>query len=118
MIDVTPPPDRTPPGLRGRATADSRRSAADAAPASPAERVSLWIQLGLAVTLEAAFLLAGWTLYKSLPHLPIAPWQKVAFQLGLGLAFLVFGLRARRLWGRLRKSAPRKVEGEREGGAE
>jgi len=65
--------------------------------------MSLWLQFGLVLALEGAFLLAGWTLFKSLPHLPIAPWQKVAFQVGLALAFVVFGLRARRLGRRLRQ---------------
>ena len=95
MIDVTPPPDR----------GSARRRASDPAarpPANAAERAALWLQFALALSLEAAFLLAGWTLYKSLPYLPIEPWQKVAFQVGLALAFAVLGLRALRLWRRLR----------------
>ena len=97
MIDATPPPDR--------GSAPTRRSdPAARPPANAAERAALWLQFALALSLEAAFLLAGWTLYKSLPHLPIEPWQKVAFQVGLALAFAVFGLRALRLWRRLRAS--------------
>jgi hypothetical protein len=38
--------------------------------------------------------------------LPIEAWQKVAFQVGLALAFAVFGVRALRLWRRLREPAP------------
>ncbi len=109
MIEVTPPPDRTAPGSRERAAAQRREEEVRAAALTPAERVALWLQLGLAVALETAFLLAGWTLYKSLPYLPIEPWQKVAFQVGLALAFLVFALRARKLWHRLRRLAPAHV---------
>ena len=109
MIDVTPPPDRTEPGARERAAARRREAAARATPRSAAERVGLWLQLGLAVALETAFLLAGWTLYKSLPYLSIEPWQKVSFQVGLAAAFLVFALRALRLWRRLRQLAPAQV---------
>ena len=76
------------------------------APPSAAERAALWLQLGVTVALEAAFLVAGWTLFKYLPALTIAPWQKVAFQVGLALAFAAFGLRALRLWRRLRPPAP------------
>lgn len=105
MIDVTPPPDRTPPGTRERA-AERRRAAADrTVPVTPAERAGLWLQFGLAVALEAAFLVAGWTLFKSLPHLPIEPWQKVAFQVGLVLAFLTFARRAYGIWRRLHPPA-------------
>ena len=101
MIDVTPPPDRSGP----RDAATRRRDLrAERAPVG-AERAALWLQFGLALVLEAAFLAAGWTLVKSLPYLPIEPWQKVAFQVGLGLAFLVFGLRALRLWRRLHAGA-------------
>ena len=101
MIDVTAPPDRTPPGSREREAARRREAAAPTPPATPAERAALWLQLVLALTLEAAFLVAGWTLFKSLPYLPIEPWQKVAFQVGLAAAFVTFALRARRLWQRL-----------------
>ncbi len=75
------------------------------APASRAERAALWLQLGVTLALEAAFLVAGWTLYKSLPALTIEPWQKVAFQVGLALAFAAFGVRALKLWRRLRGPA-------------
>ena len=105
MIDVTPPPDRTPPGSRERAAARRRASAADRTPASAAERAGLWLQFGLALALEAAFLLAGWTLFKSLPYLPIEPWQKVAFQVGLAAAFVVFARRAHGIWQRLHPPA-------------
>ena len=114
MIDVTPPPDRTAPGSREEARARRREEEARAAALTPAERAALWVQLGLTVVLEATFLLAGWTLYKSLPYLPIEPWQKVAFQVGLALAFLVFALRARGLWMRLRRLAPSEAESERD----
>lgn len=83
-----------------------RRFDPRSAPPSPAERAALWFQLGLTLALEAAFLVAGWTLAKSLPALMIPPWQKVAFQVGLALAFSAFGLRALRLWRRLRTPAP------------
>ena len=88
MIDITPPPDRTSPGPRRTPF----RARAPHGPVTGPERVALWVQFALAVALEAAFLVAGWTLFKSMPRLPIEPWQKVAFQVGLGLAFLVFGL--------------------------
>lgn len=78
-----------------------RRFDPAAGPPSPAERAGLWLQLALVLALEAAFLAAGGTLFKYLPALAIEPWQKVAFQAGLALAFLVFGLRALRIWRRL-----------------
>ena len=118
MIEVTPPPDRTAPGSRERAAARRREEEARAAALTAAERVALGLQLGLAVALEAAFLLAGWTLYKSLPYLPIEPWQKVAFQVGLALAFLVFALRARKLWRRLWGVGPGQKRPEAGGDAE
>ena len=77
-----------------------------AATPSAEERIALWLQLGLALILEVAFLVAGWTLHKYLPALGIEPWQKVAFQVGLGAAFLAFGLRARGLWRRLHAGPP------------
>jgi hypothetical protein len=83
-----------------------RRFDPSAAPSTAVERAALWLQLGVTLALEAAFLLAGWTLYKYLPALQIAPWQKVAFQVGLGLAFAAFGLRAIRLWQRLHAPTP------------
>jgi hypothetical protein len=95
MID-SPPPGRPP----------ARRFDPAAAPPSPAERAALWLQFGVALALEAAFLVAGWTLYKYLPDLAIEPWQKVAFQVGLGLAFAAFGLRALGIWRRLHAAAP------------
>ena len=85
---------------------EPRRFDPQAAAPSPGERAALWLQLGVVAALEAAFLVAGWTLWKSMPALPIAPWQKVAFQVGLGLAFAAFGLRALRLWRRLRRPGP------------
>ena len=95
MIENAPP--GRPPG---------RRFDPAGTPTSPAERAALWLQWGVTVALEAAFLVAGWTLYKYLPALQIAPWQKVAFQVGLGLAFAAFGLRALRLWRRLHPPVP------------
>jgi hypothetical protein len=83
-----------------------RRFDPAAHPPSPEERVGLWLQLSLVLALEAAFIVAGGTLHKYLPALAIAPWQKVAIQVGLALAFLVFGLRALRLWRRLRRPRP------------
>lgn len=85
---------------------EPRRFDPATAPPSPAERVGLWLQLGLAVALEVAFLVAGWTLFKYLPALAIEPWQKVAFQVGLAAAFLAFGRRALLLWRRLRRADP------------
>jgi hypothetical protein len=82
-----------------------RRFDPGAHPPSDVERAALWLQLGLVLALEAAFLVAGWTLLKYLPGLAIAPWQKVAFQAGLGLAFVAFGMRGLRIWRRLRTPA-------------
>ena len=95
MIEPAPPRPTGP-----------RRFDPASGPPSPAERVGLWVQLALVLALEAAFLVAGATLRKYLPTLAIAPWQKAAFQVGLALAFLVFGLRAMRLWRRLRARLP------------
>jgi hypothetical protein len=95
VIESTPP---TRPPVR-------RFDPASAAP-SRAERAALWLQLAVALALEAAFLVAGWTLFKYLPVLAIEPWQKVAFQVGLGLAFAFFGLRALRIWRRLHPGTP------------
>lgn len=95
MIEPAPPARR--PG---------RRFDPASAPPSPAERAALWLQLAVALALEAAFLVAGWTLFKYLPVLAIEPWQKVAFQAGLGVAFAFFGLRALRIWRRLHPSTP------------
>ena len=83
-----------------------RRFDPQSAPPSRVERAALWLQLGVVAALEAAFLAAGWTLVKYLPALPIEPWQKVAFQAGLGLAFVAFGLRGVRIWRRLHRAAP------------
>ena len=83
-----------------------RRFDPAARPPSAGERAALWLQLGVTVALEVAFLVAGWTLVKYLPALAIEPWQKVAFQVGLGAAFLAFGLRGLRLWRRLRQGSP------------
>ena len=93
---ATPGPERPRP----------RRFDPAAASPSAGERAALWLQLGVTLALEVAFLAAGWTLWKSLPGLPIEPWQKVAFQAGLALAFAAFGLRALRLWRRLRRPVP------------
>jgi hypothetical protein len=87
--------------------APERRFDPAARPPSPEERAGLWVQLALVLALEAAFLAAGGTLFKYLPALTIEPWQKVAFQAGLALAFLVFGLRALRIWRRLHDAPPR-----------
>jgi len=97
VIDITPPPDRTPPGARK----PPWRVGDPPGPLTGPERAALWVRFGLAVALELAFLVAGWTLFKSMPRLPIEPWQKVAFQVGLGLAFVVFGARALKAWRRL-----------------
>ena len=85
---------------------EPRRFDPQAAPPSGVERAALWLQLGIVVALEAAFLVAGWTLAKYLPAMAIEPWQKVAFQVGLGLAFAAFGLRAVRIWRRLHSAGP------------
>lgn len=95
MIESHPPRSATP-----------RRFDPAARPPSPEERIGLWTQLGLVLALEAAFIVAGGTLRKYLPAMAIEPWQKVAFQVGLALAFLVFGLRAMRLWRRLHGPHP------------
>ena len=83
-----------------------RRFDPSAVPVSGVERAAVWLQFGVTLALEAAFLVAGWTLFKYLPAMTIAPWQKVAFQAGLGLAFAAFGLRAIRLWRRLHAPSP------------
>ena len=85
---------------------EPRRFDPQAAPPGGVERAALWLQLGIVVALEAAFLVAGWTLAKYLPAMAIEPWQKVAFQVGLGLAFAAFGLRAVRIWRRLHSAGP------------
>lgn len=80
-----------------------RRFDPAASPPSAEERIGLWLQLVLVLALEGAFVTAGWTIYKYLPDMMIEPWQKVLFQVGLAVAVVVFGLRARRLWSRLRR---------------
>lgn len=91
MSDDAPRPVRPP---RRRFDPASR-------PPTGAERAALWIQFGFALALVASFLAAGWTLLKFLPGLPIEPWQKVMFEVGLGAALVVFGRRAVSLWRRL-----------------
>lgn len=70
------------------------------------DRATLWVLLALHVALEAALLAAGWTLLKYLPTMPLSPPQKVMFQVGVAVAFVVFGLRGLALWRRLRRSDP------------
>ena len=88
-------PERPRPGA-------SRR---EPVPGSP-DRATLWVLLALHVVLEASLIAAGWTLLKYLPTMPLAPFQKVMFEVGLAAAFVVFGLRGLALWRRLRQGGP------------
>ena len=74
-------------------------------PGSP-DRATLWVLLALHVALEVTLIAAGWTLVKYLPTMPLAPFQKVMFEVGLAAAFVVFGLRGLALWRRLRQGGP------------
>jgi hypothetical protein len=70
------------------------------------DRATLWVLLALHVALEATLVAAGWTLVKYLPTMPLAPFQKVMFEVGLAAAFVAFGLRGLALWRRLRRGGP------------
>ena len=89
------PPERPVRGARNR-------------PPKPGstDRATLWVLLALHVALEVALIAAGWTLVKYLPAMPLSPPQKVMFQVGVGVAFVVFGLRGLALWRRLRSGGP------------
>ncbi len=56
------------------------------------------------MALEGALVLAAITLANLWSGIRIAPWQKVGFQFGIGLALVVFGVRAVRLWKRIRSA--------------
>ena len=70
------------------------------------DRATLWVLLALHVALEVTLIAAGWTLLKYLPTMPLAPFQKVMFEVGLAAAFVAFGLRGLALWRRLRQGGP------------
>ena len=75
--------------------------------AGSADRAALWVLLAFHVVLEAALIVAGWSLYKYLPAMQLGTTQKVMFQVGLAAAFVAFGLRGLALWRRLRRTASR-----------
>jgi hypothetical protein len=89
------------PGERPRRPERGSRER-EAQPGS-SDRAALWALLALHVALEAVLIAAGWTLVKYLPAMQLSAAQKVMFQVGIAAAFVAFGLRALRLWRRLRK---------------
>jgi len=54
--------------------------------------------------LLAALVLAGWTLLKFLPNMPLSPWQKAMFEVGIAASLVAFTVRAALLWRRLRRT--------------
>lgn len=77
--------------------------ASGGAAASPEERAAIVLLLFLHVALVVALLLAGWTLAKYWSALQLPPWQKVAFEVGIGIAALSFVIRGVRLARRLKR---------------
>jgi len=65
--------------------------------------VALWILLAVHGALLAALAMAGWTLLKYLPTLPLSPSQKAMFEIGIAAAIVVFSVRALLLLRRLRR---------------
>jgi len=72
----------------------------------PQDRWALWLLLAVHAALEVALAIAAWTFFKSLPSLPLTPWQKALFEIGFAAALVVFGWRGVRLWRRLRRGPP------------
>ncbi|MGH7724018.1 MAG: hypothetical protein ACREOU_01175 [Candidatus Eiseniibacteriota bacterium] len=64
--------------------------------------MALWILLLLHAALVGALVLAGITLANLWSGIQIAPWQKVGFEVGIGITIVVFAIRAFRLWQRIR----------------
>lgn len=94
---------KTEPAGAGRArTHTSHTNAEPSRPVSGEDRALLWLLLLLHLALEAALILAAITLYKFWSRIQLDPWQKVAFEVGIGLAFVVFGVRAVGLLRRIR----------------
>jgi hypothetical protein len=83
-----------------------RRRGGPGDPAGLEHDWTLWLLLLLHVALEAALLVAGHTLFRLHSTLRLASWQKLAFGFGIAAAFVVFGVRAVRLWRRLRAGTP------------
>jgi len=97
----------SPVGVPGAKPERPRRGAPRREPRKgPTDQATLWVLLALHVALEATLIAAGWTLLKYLPTMPLAPLQKVMFEVGLAAAFVVFGLRGLALWRRLRRGGP------------
>jgi len=69
--------------------------------AGPGDRIALWILLAVHVALLAALGVAGWTLLKYLPTMPLTHSQKAMFEIGIAAAILAFGVRALLLLRRL-----------------
>ena len=70
----------------------------------PGDRAALWVLLGVHGLLLAALALAGFTLLKYLPNMPLSPWQKAMFEIGIAAALVAFTVRAALLWRRLRRT--------------
>jgi hypothetical protein len=85
-----------PPAPRGWALTSG------GAPKSAEERAALVLLVLLHLALVVALVLAGWTLAKYWSALQLPPWQKVAFEVGIGLAVVSFAVRAARIVRRLR----------------
>jgi hypothetical protein len=81
---------------------DRDAAARRSGPVSPEDRAALWFLLFLHAALVGALVLAGITLANLWPGIQIAPWQKVAFEVGIGITIVVFVIRAFRLWQRIR----------------
>ncbi len=71
------------------------------------DRGILWILLLVHGALLAALAIAGWTLLKYLPGMPLTSWQKAMFEIGIAAAFLAFSVRAALLVRRLRRPPTR-----------
>jgi hypothetical protein len=69
--------------------------------AGPGDRWALWILLAMHGALLAALGVAGWTLLKYLPNMPLTHSQKAMFEIGIAAAILAFGARAALLLRRL-----------------
>jgi hypothetical protein len=76
-------------------------------PATAEERAAIVLLVLLHIALVVALALAAGTLVKYWDALQLPPWQKVAFEVGLGVAMLSFVVRGVRLARRLRAPVDR-----------
>jgi hypothetical protein len=86
------------PGPRPRARPDGEP---EERALSTEERAALGLLVALHAALVAALATAAWTLVKYWPALQLPPWQKAAFQVGIGVAIVFFAARGTRLLLRL-----------------